>query len=83
MDVAATDNFRKNLAVAIEARGLRKAHVAEQAKTSRMHLDRILKGEMEPGLNTSERLAKAVSFPLVALLEAPDIFSEAVLTSVT
>jgi DNA-binding phage protein len=83
MDVAARKNFCRNLATAIEAKGLAKVRVAAEAKTSRMHLDRILKGDIDPGIETGERLARAVGFPLVALLEAPEIFSEAVLTNVT
>lgn len=83
MDVKAKENFRRNLATALEARELRKVHVAAEAKTSRIHLDRILKGECDPGIETGERLARAVGFSLVSLLEAPEIFSEAVLTNVT
>jgi DNA-binding phage protein len=83
MDVPASDNFRVNLATAIEAKGLKKFHVARDAGVSRAHLDRILKGEMNPSLATSERLAKAVGFTLVSLLESPEIFAEAVLTTVS
>lgn len=81
--MAATQNFRRNLATAIEARGLRKLHLAKEAKIARPHLDRVLKGESDPGLETSERLAKAAGFTLVSMLESPEIFSEAVLTAVT
>jgi DNA-binding phage protein len=82
MDMAAMQNFRRNLATALEARELTKVSVAAAAEMSRMHLDSVLKGTTEPGIGTCERLAIAVGFPLVALLEQPDVFSEAVLTGV-
>jgi transcriptional regulator with XRE-family HTH domain len=83
MDVPATENLRANLAVAIEARDLSKVQVAKAAGTSRMHLDRILKGEVDPSVGLSERLAKSVGFTLGSLIESPEIFSDAVLTNVT
>lgn len=82
MDVKARDNFRTNLATIIEAKSLRKIHVATAAKITRAHLDCLLKGQNDPGLETSERLANAVGHSLSALLEAPEIFSAGLLTSV-
>jgi transcriptional regulator with XRE-family HTH domain len=83
MDVAATENFRKNLAVAIEARGIKKSHLATEAKTGRSYLDSLLKGEQEPGLAVADRLARAAGFPLIALLDAPENFADSVLTAVS
>lgn len=83
MDVAATDNFRRNLAVAIEARRLKKSHIAAEAKTGRSYLDSLLKGEQEPGLAVADRLARATGFPLIAMLDAPENFADAVLTTVS
>lgn len=80
--MAAVDNFRKNLATAIDARGLKKLHVAAAAKTSRSYLDEVLKGTYDPSVSQAEKLAKAVGFPLTALFESPKDFSEAVLTTV-
>lgn len=79
--MAAKENFRRNLATAMEAKGLKKVRVAQDAQISRVHLDVLLRGDSEPGIDTGERLARAVGFPLVALLESPEIFSEAVLTA--
>lgn len=81
--MAARDNFRTNLATAITARRLRKLRLANDARIARPHLDRVLKGEVDPGLDTSERLAVAAGFTLSSLLESPEIFSAAVLTTVS
>ena len=80
--MAAVNDFRENLATAMEARGLKKINVAAAAKTSRSYLDNVLKGEVDPSMTLCERLSKAVGFPLVALLDSPKNFSESVLTTV-
>ncbi len=82
MDVAASENFRHNLAEAIEAFDLQKKDVAEQAGTSRAHLDRVLKGEAVCTLPLCDRFAHAVRLPLLALLASRKDFSQAVLTRV-
>jgi transcriptional regulator with XRE-family HTH domain len=82
MDVTAHENFRRNLATAIEARELKKSRVAADCKTSRSYLDDVLKGDKEPGISGCERLARAVGFPLIALLDSPQNFSDSVLTTV-
>jgi DNA-binding phage protein len=82
MNVAAFDNFRLNLATAIEARSLKKTDVAASAHTSRAYLDKVIKGQTEPGISNCESLARAVGFPLAALLVSPPEFSESLLTNV-
>jgi ribosome-binding protein aMBF1 (putative translation factor) len=79
MDV---ENFRKNLATAIEALGLKKSAVAIAAKVSRSYLDDVIKGDVAPTLPMCERLAKAVGFTLIALLDDAEKFSAALLTTV-
>lgn len=76
------ENFAHNLGTAIEARDLRKIKVAHAAKVSRAHLDIILKNTCDPGLDTAEKLAKAVGFPFAALTVDPEEFQKAVLTTV-
>lgn len=76
------ENFRKNLATAIEALSLKKSAIAVAAQTSRSHLDDVLKGHVDPTLPMCERLAKAVGFTLIALLDDADKFSAALLTGV-
>ncbi len=74
------ENFRRNLATAIEARELKKVAVAEAARTSRAHVNSVLKGLTEPTLPMCERLAMAAGFTLLSMLESPDNFSDALLT---
>lgn len=80
--MAAYDNFRANLATAIEARGLKKSRIAEALKTSRSYLDEVLKGQTDPSITKCEALAKAVGLPLEALLVPPGIFTDSLLQSV-
>lgn len=80
--MVALENFRQNLATAMEAGDLKKVSVAAAARTSRSHLDDVLKGLTEPTLPMCERLARAVGYPLISLLDAPENFSAAVLTGV-
>lgn len=79
----ASERFRLNLATAMESQGLTQRVLAERAETSGPYVNRVLRGETVPGLDQTEKLAKAVGFPISALLDAPEIFSESVLTSVT
>lgn len=78
----AKNNFSRNLATAIEARKLQKSFVAKSAETSRSYVDMVLDGKVDPSLSRGEALAKAVGFPLIALLDSPENFSESVLTDV-
>lgn len=82
MKLAATDNFRINLATAMEARNLSKVAVAKAANTSRSYLDYVLSGKADPSISKAEELSKAVGFPFVALCASPKDFSDSVLTSV-
>lgn len=82
MDVSTSDNFRTNLATAIEARDLKKSALAEAAGVSRMHLDDVLKGNSAPTLPMCEKLAKAAGFTVIAMLDDPEKFSAALLTGV-
>ena len=51
--------------------------------TSGPYVNRVLQGEVSPSIDQCERLAKAVGFNLIALLDAPGNFSESVLTAST
>lgn len=80
--MAAHENFRVNLATAIEAGHFTKSSIAAATHTSRSYLDDVLKGKVEPGINRCEEIARAVGFNLIALLDAPDSFRTSILTSV-
>lgn len=81
MDVKASERFRQNLATAMESNELSQGQLAAIAGLKRPYVSRVLSGATAPGMDQCERLAKAVGFPLSALLEAPEIFSESVLTT--
>lgn len=80
--MAANNNFRVNFRVAMESRSLSQRDVADRAETSVSYVNRVLQGHVSPGLDQAEKLAKAVHFPLIALLDSPKNFSESVLTAV-
>jgi transcriptional regulator with XRE-family HTH domain len=82
MDVTASENFRTNLATAIDELGLKKSAIAAAAGMSRSHVDDVLKGKVVTTLPVSERLARAAGFTLISLLDAPENFSSALLTGV-
>lgn len=79
--MAAAENFRLNLRTALDARGISQLEVARRIGVSGPYVNRVLQGHTEPGLANSERLARAAGFPLVALLDSPENFQEAVLTA--
>jgi transcriptional regulator with XRE-family HTH domain len=80
MDVAAADNFRLNLKTAIDVGNLSQNDVAVAARVSRPYVNRVLQGKTVPSIEQCDRLAKAVGFPLIALLADPVAFSESVLS---
>ena len=80
MDVAELDNFRKNLRTALKARDLTQDELAEAAGLKGPYVNRVLQGKTEPGLTQCARISKAAGFPLIALLAAPEDFSDSVLT---
>jgi len=81
--VAASENFRRNLRIAMQSRGMTQKQVADAAGTQDPYVNRVLQGNTQPLMDQAERLAKAVGYPLAALLGNPEEFSEAVLTSLT
>lgn len=78
-----SENFSRNFSTAIEARKLTKVKVAENAKTSRSYVDKVMKNEVDPCLERAEILAKAVGFPFAALIVEPEEFEKSVLTTVS
>lgn len=81
-NVLAQENFRANLRTALRARGISQAKLAELAETKQPYVNRVLQGLTSPSLEQCEKLARAAGYPLVALLSAPEIFDEAVLTTI-
>lgn len=81
--MAAQDNFRTNLRTALEARTISQQKLAERAEMSQPYVNRVLQGKTSPSLMQCERMARAVGFPLIALLENPEVFSDFVLTANT
>lgn len=79
----ASENFRRNLRTAIDAKDLSLTQVAETAGMQRPYVSRVLNGHTNPLMDQAERLSKAVGFPLDFLIRNPKEFSEAVLTGVT
>jgi len=83
MIVPAADNFRENLRIAITAQELTQKEVAVKAEMSQPYVNRVLQGKTTPSIEQCERLAKAVGFTLITLLEHPETFSSHVLTTNT
>jgi transcriptional regulator with XRE-family HTH domain len=83
MDVAACDYFRKNLRTAMEAKEVTQVELATALETSAPYVSRVLNGHTSPSLDQCEKMARAVGFPLAALLSAPADFSDCVLTQHT
>lgn len=70
------DNFRRNVLATIEARQLKKLHVAASLNTSRSWLDKVLKGQTDPTFSRAADIAKAVGVPLRELVLPPAVFAE-------
>ena len=79
MDMKAAENFRINLRVALESRDMTQQQVAQLGQMSLAYVNRVLRGHTNPSLDQCERLARAVSFPLIALLTSPEQFADSVL----
>lgn len=74
--VPAKDNFRENLRVAMELRGMSQRETARIGHLSHVYVNRVLQGHTEPSVGNAEKLAKVVGFPLIALLSDPKEFSQ-------
>lgn len=61
-------NFRENLRAAMALRKLTQRSLANEAKISCSHLNRILMGTINPGLIVAENISRAVGFELRDLL---------------
>lgn len=73
----AAENFRVNLATAMELAGISQYKLAEASGVARPHLNGILNGNTpSPGIECCERLAAAVGIPLTALLLDPKKYKE-------
>jgi hypothetical protein len=66
--VKSTDVFRRNLTIAMKAKGLSRIAVAHAARTSRSYVESVLNGRTDPSLSRSEALAAAVNCTLSELL---------------
>lgn len=76
----ASERFRRNLKLAMEARDVTQNDLAVAIGSSQPYVNRVLKGNTKPSVDQCEEMAKAVHYPLDALLGSTEIFSEAVLT---
>ncbi len=56
------ENFRENLARALDASGLSKTKIAEKAGIHRVTLYKLLGGDIDPSLEMCEKLAEALGF---------------------
>ncbi len=63
--------FRDNVRAALRKQGLTQARLAEVLGVTRQHLNAVLKGRVPPGRNLQERIAAALGWPLIDLLQAP------------
>lgn len=79
----ALDNFRRNLRSAMQSKGISQRAIAEKAEMAYPYVNRVLQGKNAPSVPHAEKLAKAIGFPLVALLQEPKKFSADTLTDVT
>jgi transcriptional regulator with XRE-family HTH domain len=64
--------FRENLTRFSQGRV--QAELADAAKITRVHLNRILKGHASPTLPVAANLARALQVPLTTLLTDPSLF---------
>ena len=81
MNVAACNNFRTNLRTALRVKNMSQNELAAAVGTKGPYVNRVLQGHTEPGIDQCEKLARALGFPLVALLQSPKDFEESVLTT--
>lgn len=85
MQVNAQENFRQNLRAAMEARGLSQRQIAKEHGMSYTYLNRVLclgkdaDDAPKPTLEICEKLASAVGFALVDLLQSPKKFHDSLL----
>lgn len=81
--MASADNFRINLAQAIDAQKLTQAKVAELAGMKHPYVNRVLRGSTCPRGPQYDRLSAAVGFETWQLMMNPKIFLETVLTALS
>ena len=79
--MAAVTNFRTNLRTALRVKQMSQNELAYAIDTKGPYVNRVLQGHTTPSLDQCEKLAHALGFPLVALLQAPKDFEESVLTA--
>lgn len=72
----ANENFRDNLRLAMDAKGISQRRLAELSECSYPYVNRVLQGHVEPSLPQCEKLAKAVGYPLGSLIEATSTFRD-------
>ena len=72
--VAALENFRANVRRTIEECNISQRDLAERAKLSVVHVNRILVEKAEPSLPVCESIAQALYAPLERFLVAPKFF---------
>ena len=66
--ISGTDNFRKNLRRAMEARGLSQRTLAKRLGTSSSYVCRIMGGRIDPSVSRAIDLGLIVGFTLSDLL---------------
>lgn len=77
MTTVATDSFAaRNFAANVERirtdRNMSKLDLAREAGITRQHIDKILKFTSSPTLEVMEKIARALQYPLGALLSKPE-----------
>jgi len=73
--VAALENFRENVSSVLAARKISQRELARRIATSHPYVNRILQGQVDPGMTQCEKIADAISIPLNDLLLDPQHFS--------
>lgn len=71
MIAEAKNNFRLNLRVAMQSKGISQRVLAARAETSYAYVNRVLGGIVEPSLDWCDRVADAIGISLAAMLEKP------------
>lgn len=73
--MAALKNFRDNVTVVLDSKDISQRELARRISSSHPYISKVLHGTVEPSLPQCEKIAEAISVPLLDLLQSPEIFS--------
>lgn len=74
--MAALENFRTNLRLAMDAKKISQRSLAASAKMSYPYVNRILQGKVEPSLTQCEKISETLGLSFQDLLDEPEVFEK-------